>query len=74
MSSQRWRVEWRDAEGRERAFLFDSLKSLMVARIDFALKWSSARDYEGEPFPEQYEITEVVYGGDQDTRSTPLRW
>lgn len=66
----RYRARWKDRRGRSRELIFDSLDSLMVARIDFKLQVTQA--FEGEPIPERYEMEEVPHGGDQGTYCSSL--
>jgi adenylosuccinate synthase len=69
---RRWRVGWVDTESRRRAFIFDSLRSCVITRIDLKLnKFKHAFGY--EQIPEQYEIDEIVRGGNQGTECVPLR-
>ena len=61
MMRQRWRATWYE-DGKQREYVFESIKSLMIARIDFKLKF--AYTFVGRTAPEQYELTEeVMYGG-----------
>lgn len=54
---QRWRARWNE-DGEPREFVFESIKSLMIARIDFQLKFAYA--FIGRTAPEQYELEEVT--------------
>jgi hypothetical protein len=71
MSIQRWKAGWIDHEGKQRQFIFDSLNTLMIARIDFALKFRHA--FEEEAIPAQYKMDEVNHE-DQGISCTQLRW
>ena len=54
---QRWRATWYE-DGKPREYVFESIKSLMIARIDFKLKFAYA--FIGRTAPEQYELEEVT--------------
>ena len=53
---QRWRANWLEGET-WREFIFDSTDTLMIARIDFRLKFPRA--FEGQTAPETYELEKV---------------
>lgn len=54
---QRWRARWIE-DGKPREFVFMSGKSLMIARIDFQLKFAYA--FIGRTAPEHYKLEEVT--------------
>lgn len=56
---QRWRARWLE-DGKEREYLFYSVKNRLVARIDFRLKLAEA----STACPEVYELEEASYGLD----------
>ena len=57
---QRWKARWIE-DGKQREFLFDSLNNLMIARIDFKVKFPYA--FFDKKIPEHYELEEVNYAG-----------
>jgi hypothetical protein len=57
---QRWRARWIE-DGKPREFVFVSGKSLMLARIDFKLKFGY--DFIGRRVPEHYELEEDINVG-----------
>ena len=57
---QRWWARWIEG-GQLREFVFELGKSLMIARIDFKLKF--AYDFIGRQVPEQYELEEDINVG-----------
>jgi hypothetical protein len=71
---QRRRATWVDGQKGQRVFIFDSLNNLMIARLDFALKFKHS--YAEEAIPASYEIEEVAHEGNtyQRARCTLLRW
>lgn len=53
--NQRYRARWRDEQGRQREFLFESPGGLGIARIDFRLKLIERHI----PRPERYQLEAV---------------
>ena len=54
---QRWRARWNE-DGKPREFVFKPIKSLMIAQIDFKLKF--AYTFIGRTAPGHYELEEVT--------------
>ena len=65
MSKQRWRARWCEA-GRQRELVFESERSLVVARIDFLLQ-CVFREW---ALPQTFELEEV---GNGETRGPEKR-
>lgn len=63
---QRWKATWVEEEG-EQEFIFDSLNNLMIARIDFQLKFNHAF---GGAVPERVDLEELH----ERANCTLLRW
>lgn len=69
---QRWKAIWVEA-GQRREFIFESINSYTIARIDFKLKYTHV--YRGKAAPAHFDLQEVEDGGDQGTAlaSAPRR-
>ena len=64
---QKWKANWVNQEGIQREFVFYSLNNPIIARIDLRLKFRHA--FKEEAIPEQYDIEEIIDGGDLDQRT-----
>jgi len=69
LSTQLWKAKWVE-DGRRQEFVFQSVNSLMIARIDFRLKYPHA--FKDGVAPENYELEETNYAVNQPTQPTLL--
>jgi|SRR5579883_1806538 len=58
---QRWRAVWWE-DGKRKTFIFDSINSRMIARIDARLK----SPYAGVKLPEHFDLEEIGHGNRPD--------